>query len=184
MPPNDELVFFLAPVGTAPEWVLQYVGKLVIENFGARAGRLRERSLPQIAYRPEKDAYDAGYLLDDLKFDAHISNANIVGITAVKIYDQTDGPDGSILDGLALLGGPALIISLPPGSDEPTDRVKTIVRNVLLHELGHFFGLTDRNCEKNCLMNDKAKSTAANLKYCAACQKRIRKILNGKAWQP
>jgi predicted Zn-dependent protease len=196
MPPNDELVFCLAPWGEIPEWVVSYIAELVMENFGARAARLKSRELPPKSYLPEKKSYNANHLLDILNVYAHENNWNIIGITAAKIYDKADN---SKLYGYAFLGGPTILISLPSGSEKPTDEIRTIARNTLLHELGHFFGLTDRDCERNflkklarifrltdrgqCLMNDKAQLNTTNFSYCAACRKKIDLVLARKEWQ-
>ena len=181
MEEGNRLIFYLAPLGEIPEWIFGYVGKVVIENFDALIARLQSRPLTPKAYLPEKKSYDANYLLDDLKFDAHIQDWNIIGMTTARLCDPDDGV---FLDGLAILGGPAVIIALPSDADEPTDEARTIIRNIVLHELGHFFGLVDRKCKKNCLMNDRAIITKVNLEYCNACQKRIQKIINVRTRRP
>jgi hypothetical protein len=196
--PDNKLVFYLLPLGEVPGWTLGYIGRLVIENFGAFVARLEGQPLPPKAYLPEKDAYDANDLLDDMKLDVHTKNRNIIEITAAELYDPTGG--GTYLDGMAFLGGPAILISLPGDADKSSNEARIAIRNILLHELGHFFGLTDRGCGQTilwkikhflgladrgqCLMNDKARSTTANLNYCAACQKKIKRALARKAWQP
>lgn len=193
--PHDKLIFYLLPLGEVPGWTLGYIGRIVIDNFGATITRLENRPLPPKAYLPEKEAYNASDLLDDLYYDMYIKNRNIVEITMANLYDPTDG--GMYLDGMAFLGGPALLISLPGDADKPNDKAKTIIRNILLHELGHFFGLTDRGYGQTilwkirhflgltdrgqCLMNDSARFATADLKYCTACQKKIKRALARKA---
>lgn len=133
--------------------------------------------LPTSAYYSPRNRYRAEKLLDYLNTLRKDERSKIVGITTSDISTtKGDLYDWGVL-GLGELGGGACVVS--------TFRLKRSISNdlflqrfkkVVVHELGHTFGLDHCNA-KQCVMEDY-KGTVTTLDaskgdFCTSCKSRI-----------
>lgn len=135
-------------------------------------------SLPQSAYKNSRNRYRADILLSFLKQKMPANTHHIIGITNRDISVTVNhSPDWGVF-GYAYCPGTASVVSgyrLQKPKTDP-EVFKNRLKNVVLHELGHNFGL--KHCPDNqCLMKDaKGKLSSVegiNRTLCHNCQSNL-----------
>lgn len=165
-------VICVAPIGTVRVEVVQRVVDWLREAFGLPVVVGRIPIDPADAFLADRGQYDARRLLLELREHSASAAVRLVGITESDLCNV-------ILDfvfGEAQLDGNVAICSAYRLSEggESEGRVEATarrLRKVVLHELGHVFGLS--HCEdEDCAMHE-AKSLAdidrRSTRYCSSC---------------
>lgn len=132
------------------------------------------RQLPNFAYYKKRDRYIADSLLVDLY---RVSGYKVVGITShdISTYRKNKGSNWGIL-GLGSNPGKTCVVSYYRMESKNTQTFVYRVDQVVLHEVGHTFGL--EHCDDNqCLMKAGDGSIYdldhTPLRLCEICKKKL-----------
>lgn len=132
--------------------------------------------LPQDCYYKPRDRYKGTGLLDDLKKLRHGGYA--LGLTNKIIYDENEISPTFGIFGISYMGDSVSVISsLRPKTSQPLSDED--MEELMLHELGHAFGLPHCKDER-CMMVDAEHGYkfAQTQSFCPSC----RNYLNSKGW--
>lgn len=142
---------------------------------------LSEQKLPDYAYYKPRNRYKADSLIKFLKIKIPKGCDFILGITGKDISTKDETHEDWGVFGLGFLGGPSSVVSdfrLKKSAKDKNHLQERLVK-VVLHELGHTFGLPHCTSDKRCLMEDAdgtIKSVDREEKYlCESCKKNYRK---------
>lgn len=154
---------------------LPYLQAEVESFYHCNAVILPHSAVPQRAFYAPGNRYRADTILNFLQTFSKDSIAFVAGFTDVDISATVGNHADWGVFGLGLCPGPACIISsFRLDNDHPrAQHLRTRVRNVLLHELGHNFGLP--HCSNlNCLMKDANGKLASvdgdSVTLCPSCK--------------
>lgn len=158
--------------------LLQYLSKEVNQFFGCRVSTSLEGRLPASAFLLHRKRYRADSLLRFLSKHKPANTDHILGLTgsdiSVSIHQNNDWG----VFGFGQCPGPAAVVSTFRLKREQKNETafKNRLKNVVLHELGHNFGLP--HCpDKTCLMKDaKGKLSSVeggNRLLCTSCMSKI-----------
>ena len=157
--------------------------KEIAQFYHAEVVDLGEKALPELAYYAPRNRYRADKLIAWLWETRPDSVDYIMGLTASDIsHTKGDIADYGIM-GLAYNPGRSGVVSTfrvgkgAKGKAQVADRYSKLV----LHELGHNFGLAHCANAKHCLMRDacgtvKTLDSEAKL-VCEKCKARLGKLL-------
>ena len=151
--------------------------------YNAEVVDLGEKALPELAYYAPRNRYRADKLIDWLRETRPGSVDFIMGLTASDIsHTKGDIKDYGIM-GLAYRPGRSGVVSTfrvgkgAKAKAQVADRYSKLV----LHELGHNFGLPHCPNAKHCLMRDACgtvKTLDSETKnVCENCKRRLGKLL-------
>lgn len=133
--------------------------------------------LPKECYYKPRDRYKGTGLLDDLmKF---INGGYALGLTRKIIYDRNEISSTFGVFGISYIGDSVSVISsLRPKTLKPLSDDE--IQELMLHELGHAFGLPHCKDER-CMMVDAEHGNkfAQTQSFCNNCKK----YLNSKGWR-
>ena len=158
--------------------LLQYLAKEVTQFYGCRVSTKLAGQLPASAFSAHRKRYRADTLLRFLNKCKPADADHIVGLTgsdiSVSIHQNNDWG----VFGYGQCPGPASVVSSFRLNRQLQNEAafKNRLKNVVLHELGHNFGLT--HCpDKACLMKD-AKGKLSSVEgekrtLCASCKSKI-----------
>lgn len=133
--------------------------------------------LPKECYYKPRDRYKGTGLLDDLMKFRHGGYA--LGLTRKIIYDKNEISPTFGVFGISYIGGSVSVISsLRPKTLKPLSDDE--IEELMLHELGHAFGLPHCKDER-CMMVDAEHGNkfAQTQSFCDDCKK----YLNNKGWK-
>lgn len=133
--------------------------------------------LPKECYYKPRDRYKGTGLLDDLMKFRHGGYA--LGLTRKIIYDKNEISPTFGVFGISYIGGSVSVISsLRPKTLKPLSDDE--IQELMLHELGHAFGLPHCKDER-CMMVDAEHGNkfAQTQSFCNDCKK----YLNSKGWK-
>jgi len=141
------------------------------EFYGLTTVYNTRKPLPIKAYVEDRDRYYAGTLLFYLKRAKPDSIDYHVGLTEADICTTTEKSETWGIFGLGSLSGHSCIISTYRlKRDASRIRLEERLIKVVLHELGHNFGL-DHCSTKGCLMEDaEGKLLTVDLENLALCR--------------
>lgn len=155
-PPKPQRVIKLIVLKSFPAELQQVVAQTVHETWSLQVEWLDPAPLPKSTFYPPRKRYRADRLTDHLaSIVPRDSQQLILGLTEVDV-SATKGQiqDWGLL-GLALIGGPAGVLSsyrIKPSAHGP-EQVRHRVAIIAAHEVGHMFGL--QHCdEPGCVMRD------------------------------
>lgn len=158
--------------------MLVYMEAQTESFYHCKAVILPRSTVPQSAYYAPGKRYRADTILNFLQTFSKDSVIFIAGFTDVDISASVGKHGDWGVFGLGLCPGPTCIISsYRLGNDQPSVRhLRTRVRNVLLHELGHNFGLP--HCSNaGCLMKDANGKLASvegdSVTLCRSCRSEL-----------
>lgn len=140
-------------LGEGMDSMLPYMQSHVETFYGCNAVILPRSTVPQRAYYPPRNRYRADTILNFLETFSKDTIDFVAGFTNVDISASVGKYQDWGVFGLGSCPGPTCIISsFRLDNDHHTQQhLRIRVRNVLLHELGHNFGLP--HClNANCLM--------------------------------
>jgi len=171
----------VVPFGEVPEVVLKSIAASILGYLKLDTELLQPQKIPENAYDPARQQYDAGHLLNAFESLALQKHEKVIGVLEVDLFV----PILTYVFGEARQGGHCALVSLHrlrKNSDgSPASRPLILERagKVALHELGHLFNLV--HCEDGrCLMHfsgglkdlDKAPPY-----YCSYCSLYLRDAL-------
>lgn len=138
---------------------------------------LPEKKLPAFAYYKARNRFKADSLLRYQRNLNIAGTVSVVGLTASDISTaKSTNPDWGVF-GLGYCPGKAAVVSTYrlKRSSKTTEQFKNRLSKVILHELGHNFGLPHCKNDKACLMNDavgQIKQVDRERKWlCDSCRK-------------
>ena len=175
--PNEKAVV-LAAFSDFDTALMQYLSHEVTEFYGCRVNTELAGQLPASAFFLQRKRYRADSLLRFLSKRKSANSDHIMGLTgsdiSVSIHQNNDWG----VFGLGQCPGPAAVVSTFRLKREQQNETafKNRLKNVVLHELGHNFGLP--HCpDKTCLMKDaKGKLSSVegdNRMLCTSCRLKI-----------
>jgi archaemetzincin len=135
------------------------------------------KALPGFAYYKPRNRYKADSLLVDLKKNLPPGCKYIVGLTAKDISTSSGEHKDWGVFGLGYMSGPSCVVSdfRLRGSARDKEHVHERLTKVVLHELGHTFGLPHCSADKTCMMQDAGGTIKSvdseKIFLCAACKK-------------
>ncbi len=137
------------------------------------------KPLPAFAYYKPRNRYKADSLLNYLKANLPKGHSYILGITGKDISTiKEQYPDWGVF-GLGFVGGPSCVVSdfrLKKSAKDKKHLQERLVK-VVLHELGHTFGLQHCTASNKCLMRDAEGSiTSVDTEekfLCESCRKKL-----------
>ncbi|MCX6294997.1 MAG: Zn-dependent protease [Bacteroidetes bacterium] len=139
------------------------------------------QNLPDFAYYKPRNRYKADSLLKFLNMKRPKEYNLILGITNKDISTKDETHEDWGIFGLGFLGGPSCVVSdfrLKKSAKDINQLHERLIK-VVLHELGHTFGLPHCSAEKSCLMEDAdgtIKSVDREEKHlCESCKKKLPK---------
>ncbi len=142
---------------------------------------LPKQNLPDFAYYEPRNRYKADSLLKFLKMKLPKEYNFILGITNKDISTKDETYEDWGIFGLGFLGGPSCVVSdfrLKKSAKDINHLHERLIK-VVLHELGHTFGLPHCTADNSCLMEDAdgtIKSVDREEKYlCESCKKKLPK---------
>lgn len=157
---------------------IEYIADKITSFYGCKTILLDSLNLPKNAYNKSRDRYRADTLLNFLKTRIPDSIDNIIGFTnediSVSIHSSNDW---GVFGYGHCPGKCSVVSSFRLGKNKVQREIfNTRIKNVVLHELGHNFGLP--HClDSNCLMKDaKGKLSSvegSNRKLCSNCKNKI-----------
>ncbi len=165
---------YLALFPEVEEEVGSFLEKNLSQIFNLPLELKRAGNIPPEAYNPQRDQYNASYLLRVLPM---YSQSKTLGVTGVDLY----APGLNFVFGQAEVGGSRAIISLarlnPRFFGEPFSEEIFLLRALkeAVHELGHTFGLGHCSNSK-CVMffsNTLSDTDKKDYKFCPRCQKMV-----------
>ncbi len=157
--------------------------KEIAQFYNAEVVDLGEKALPKLAYYAPRNRYRADKLIAWLREIRPDSVDFIMGLTASDIsHTKGDIADYGIM-GLAYNPGRSGVVSMFRVGKGAKDKSHVADRysKLVLHELGHNFGLAHCSNAKHCLMRD-ACGTVKTLdgedkSVCEKCKARLGKLL-------
>jgi archaemetzincin len=157
--------------------------KEIGDFYNAEVVDLGEKALPQLAYYAPRKRYRADKLIDWLLKIRPDSVDFILGLTACDIsHTKGDIEDYGIM-GLAYRPGRSGVVSMFRIGKGAKNQEQVVERfsKIVLHEIGHNFGIQHCTHSKHCLMRD-ACGTVKTLdsepkNVCENCRKRLGKLL-------
>jgi archaemetzincin len=170
------------PLGDCPvrQKVVTETEQAILSTFDVEVISLPSQPLPDVAYYRPRNRYRADKLLEFLANTASLDGARVIGITEVDI-STTKGEyyDWGIF-GLSRMPGSVCVVStwrLRSRTSEEWfyERLKKVV----LHELGHTFGL-DHCPTRGCLMEDakgRVSTVDAETDFCEDCRAELHGLL-------
>ena len=173
----------LLRLGHFDDYYFAQAKKEIAQFYHAEVVDLGEKALPELAYYAPRNRYRADKLIAWLWETRPDSVDYIMGLTASDIsHTKGDIADYGIM-GLAYNPGRSGVVSMfrvgkgAKGKAQVADRYSKLV----LHELGHNFGLAHCANAKHCLMRDacgtvKTLDSEAKL-VCEKCKARLGKLL-------
>jgi archaemetzincin len=179
---HHKITVGLYPLGQFESIYLALLKDEVHTFYGYDVSILKGSSLPKIAYYAPRNRYRADSLLNYL-LRVRPSNVDyIVGLTQKDISCTNDKyPDWGVF-GLGFMPGKSCVIStfrLKIGAKSEA-HFRERLSKVVLHELGHNFGL-DHCASRKCFMAD-AEGTIKSVDneekdLCIACKNKLKKLL-------
>jgi archaemetzincin len=156
--------------------LIPYIQQAVAKFYHCSISILPTQPLPSFAYYQSRNRYKADSLL--VYQQKMAGKRIIVGLTHQDISTSHDNhPDWGVF-GLGYCPGQACVISTWRLVTNSKAQLQERLQKVVLHELGHNFGLPHcTSNEPSCLMND-AKGTMAQVDrerfwLCNACKQRL-----------
>lgn len=140
---------------------------------------LKEHSLPVFAFYKPRNRYKADSLLKYLNLNLPKECELIIGITNKDVSTKDEIHEDWGVFGLGFMGGPSCVVSDFRLKKSAIDKkhLQERVTKVVLHELGHTFGLPHCTADKKCLMRDAEgtiKSVDEEEKFlCESCKKKL-----------
>lgn len=158
--------------------MLPYMRDQVKSFYHCNAVILPHSTVPQTAYYKPRNRYRADTILNFLEIFSKDSVDFVAGFTSVDISASVGKHGDWGVFGLGSCPGPTCIISsYRLDNDHPTPQhLRIRIRNVLLHELGHNFGLP--HCSNaNCLMKAADGKLASvegdSVTLCRSCRSEL-----------
>lgn len=181
--PKQKITIYIQPFEGFSDERIPMLEKEIRTFYNVNTLILPYKKIYALANLKGSKRYYADTILHFLKQDLNKVNDKILGLTDFDIYSpkEVNGilyPHWGIF-GLGIQPGTPCIVS-DFRLKKFKEKTNEFLVNIVLHELGHTFGLEHCNKDKRCLMND-AKGTAATLYYeekwlCPFC----RKMINGE----
>lgn len=170
-------------LGKMDETLFAQARKEIKDFYQAEVVDLGEKALPQLAYYPPRNRYRADKLIAWLLDIRPDSVDFILALTASNISHTKGEIEDYGIMGLAYRPGRSGIVStFRVGKGAKTQaQVRDRFSKLVLHELGHNFGMEHCANSKHCLMRD-ACGTVKTLDsegkmVCASCRKRLGNLL-------
>ena len=179
-------VVALQPFGALDPVVLATVADHVRSLLTAEVAILPPRPLPDSAYYAPRHRYRGDDLLAFLDRATPAGYSRVIGITDRDI-SVTNGPvyDWGVFGVARLSGRPGVVSTFRLGaSSAPVSVLRTRLEKVVVHELGHTFGLP--HCASaGCVMQDAEGSIrpvdSSSGKLCPSCASRLAEILGKRS---
>ncbi len=176
----------LQPFGALDPVILDTVAAHVRSLMAAEVAILPPRSLPDSAYYAPRHRYRGDALLAFLDRATPAGYSHVVGITDRDI-SVTNGRlhDWGVFGVARLAGRPGVVSTFRLGAGSPPVPVlRARLENVVVHELGHTFGLP--HCTSaGCVMRDAEGSIrpvdASTGKLCPSCASRLDEIVGRRS---
>ncbi|MBW2276223.1 MAG: hypothetical protein JRF63_01955 [Deltaproteobacteria bacterium] len=177
-------VLALVPLGEVKGETVEVVKKSIETAYGWRVDVMEPRALPEKAYYKPRKRYRAEKLLDWLIEEQPRDADKIMGLTEVDISTTKGKHDDWGICGLALLDGPASVVSTfrikrklgKVKGQERQEKYLARLTDLSAHEFGHNLGLEHCPTE-GCIMED-AKGTVLTFnkstgELCAECRHQL-----------
>lgn len=171
----------LLVLGDFDDKIIDFIAHEILQFYGCKTIKFSPLNLPQNAYNSNRNRYRADTLLNFLKTRIPDSIDNIIGFTnediSVSIHSSSDW---GVFGYGHCPGKCSVVSSFRLGKNKVQREIFiTRIKNVVLHELGHNFGLP--HCpDTNCLMKDaKGKLSSvegSDRKLCSNCKNKIHLI--------
>jgi archaemetzincin len=179
-PKKDTKFFSLLPYANFDTTLIDFVQSEIMNFYSISAVSIMpKQQLPDMAFYKARNRYRADSLLRYQNSLRKSQHHFIVGLTAMDISTTTgDYPDWGVF-GLGYCPGNAAIISTYRISkvSKSKAQLKERMAKVVLHEVGHNFGLPHCNINIECLMNDASgqmKQIDKERKWlCDNCKKQL-----------
>jgi len=170
----------LQPFGEFDSCMLELEKKEIESFYSVKCRILPAIQLPGMSYYPPRNRYRADSLLDFLETYKPGNINFIVGLTAEDISCTKEPHADYGIFGLGFMPGHSCVISTYRlGKNVSHAKLKERLTKVVLHELGHNFGL-DHCSTLNCLMEDAGgtiKSVDREQKaVCSKCSEYLARI--------
>jgi archaemetzincin len=175
----------IQPFGKFDAALLEYAKEAVSKAFGVEVEVLPAKDIPAAAHYKPRGRHRAEKILDWLDSNTEAKFGKVVGLAATDISTTKDDIYDWGIFGLGTLGGrPSVVSTFRLKKDKPSGaKLKERFFKVLVHEVGHTFGLP--HCQtKGCLMQD-AKGTiktvdAEGTEFCAECKAKLKTVKSGQ----
>lgn len=184
---KKQRVVGVLPLGNFNKNLITIIKANINTYYQVKVIELTMQALPQAAYIPSRQRYSADDLLDFiLKHQAFKPNTPasqncdyIVGLTEKDICTPMNNSSSWGVFGLGLMPGKACVISTLRLKKNVSFSLQTTrLIKVVLHELGHNFGL-DHCKTPGCMMRDAEGTIKSvdneNMDICNACKAKLKK---------
>jgi archaemetzincin len=170
----------IQPFGDIPAEVLTEICRCLADAYGADAKAAPATRVPNSAWLPSREQYDATELVEFLEKRHADAPGKVLGVCDVDLCT----PVLTFVFGVAQVGGRIAVISLHRLHQEvyglPADPELLLQRcaKEAIHEIGHTCGL--RHCIRyDCVMHSAESVEEADLKRMTFCQSCASKLANG-----
>lgn len=173
-------IIAVQPLGRVPKDRIEIIRQAVARQYQATVEVLPAKPLPAEAYYKPRGRYRADKLLTWLDHTGDLKYNKVLGLTESDI-STTKGEyvDWGVF-GLGSLGGRPCVISSYRLRNVPKDRFRARYTNLVIHELGHTFGL-DHCPTKGCVMQDAQGTVRAvdeeTGDFCKICLTKLRAVV-------
>ena len=179
---KDSILVGIIPIEFSDSSTIDLITHEIEKFYYVKTNILIGTSLPELAYYPPRQRYRADSLLHYLEtIKPNIMNY-LIGLTDRDISCTSGEHEDWGIFGYGTMPGPTCIVSgfrLTKNCTVNSEFFKQRIFKVVLHELGHNFGL-DHCSTKGCLMKD-AEGTIKTVDneriwICDYCQIKLRKL--------
>jgi archaemetzincin len=175
----------LGEIGFAP---LRLLERILDETLAAPSVVLPAASLPELAFAPTRDQYDADLILDDLFAQLPERCLRLIALADADLFVRGRTfvfGYGHLTDGIAVVSLTRMRESFHHRAERP-EPLEARLRRTVLHELGHTFGAP--HCARTiCVMRPVTQIDSLDAlgdRFCGGCRRRVVEGLSIAPWSP